>query len=560
MTATVSGAILPARVLVVEDENIVAMDLRASLERLGYEVTDTAGSAADALDSAEANRPDLVLMDIRIRGDMDGTEAAEQMRRRFNLPVVYLTAYSDDATLQRAQVTEPFGYLLKPFDERELQIVVQMALFRHRSQQEHEALLREQAARGALEEEQRWIKFFADASTAIGESLDIERTLQKVTGLAVPTLADWAILTVKRETGTETVAISHAGGNEALLWEVLKRYPPDPALPRGFPHVIRTGQAELIPEFTPEVLGAFAVDAENLRMLRAIAPQSQLSVPLVIRGETYGALTLVSAESGRRFAPEDVARATELARRCANAIENARLYQLAQSAIAMRDEFLSVAAHELRTPLASVLLQLYGLQRTTEGRDDAVQKKAVDLIGQFNRLSALVDRLLDVSRISAGRLDMQVERTDLAQIVRETARRFIEPAARVGATLTVTAPEELVGTWDPLRIEQVLTNLLGNAVKFCTGKPIALGLEARGEGVQLTLRDAGVGIAKERLPYIFERFERGVSARNYGGLGLGLYVSRQIVEAHGGHIEVESELGQGTSFRIFLPRHAPAKA
>jgi signal transduction histidine kinase/DNA-binding NarL/FixJ family response regulator len=544
----------PARILVVEDESIVALDLQSSLEHLGYEVVGTAATGEDAVRIAAERTPDLVLMDIQLRGAMDGTAAADEIRRRLRIPVVYLTAYSDESTLQRAQVSEPFGYLLKPFAERDLQVTIQMALYRHRAQREHEELLREQAARAAVEREQRWTKFLVDATAAMSASLDEKQTQETFVRVMVPAVADWATLHVKQGAG-ETVAVAHAGGKEDLLWELLKRYPPDPSLPHGYPYVIRTGRPDLVPDVTPEVLKQVAADGENLRLLQALNLRSWLCLPLTIRDETYGAITLVMAESGRNFGEGDVDRMMELARRCSTAIENARLYQLAQEAIAVREEFLSVAAHELRTPLSAILLTLYGLQRLTQPAESAIiNQKIVQMIQQFDRLTALVDRLLDVSRIRVGKLDLQAEEFDLAQCVRDVTARFNESAARVGCELRVDTPPTVVGAWDQMRMEQVISNLLTNAIKFCEKKPIDVALSAADGTVALTVRDSGTGIPKERLPFIFERFERGVSARNYGGLGLGLYVTRQIVEAHGGAIEVDSELGQGSMFRVRLPR------
>src|SRR4051812_48369614 len=546
-----------ARILVVEDESIVALDLQSSLEHLGYEVVGTAATGEDAVRLAETRTPDLVLMDIRLRAEMDGTAAADLIRRRFGIPVVFLTAYSDEETLRRAQISEPYGYLLKPSAERDLQVTIQMALYRHRAQREHEELLREQMARAALEQEQRWSRFLVDATAALGASLEVEKTQQTFARLMVPRIADWAAVHVKGAE-YETVAVAHSDGREDLLWQLLKRYPPDPNLPHGYPYVIRTGRPELVSHVTTDVLKEAAVDAENLRLLQDLGLRSWLCLPLTIRDETYGAITLAMAESGRNFTEADLDRMMELARRCSTAIENARLYKLAQEAISAREEFLSVAAHELRTPISAILLTLYGTQRLTQTPGlEGIRKKIAQMIQQLDRLTALVDRLLDVSRIRVGQLDLQPEEFDLAQCVRDVTARFTESASRVGCDLRVETPATVVGLWDQMRLEQVVTNLLTNAIKFCESKPIDVSLSGADGAVSLTVRDAGTGIPEERLPFIFERFERGVSARNYGGLGLGLYVTRQIVEAHGGSITVESRLGQGSVFRVQLPRRAP---
>jgi signal transduction histidine kinase/DNA-binding NarL/FixJ family response regulator len=543
------------KILIVEDENVVSLDLRDSLLRLGYQVTEAVNSGQSAIASVQKHRPALVLMDIQLRGEMDGIQAADQIRQRFDLPVVYVTAHSDEATLKRARVTEPYGYLLKPFDERELNVVVEMALFRHQAQKEHEKLLQEQAARAAIEKEHRWLQFLADAGDRLSASLDFEETIGTVARLAVPQLADLTMIQLKEHDTVRTVVVHHAGGKEDLVWELLRRYPPDPALAHGYPRVIRTGQPELLSVIGDDVLAAAAVDAENLRLLRAVGLRAHVCVPLTIRGEVFGALTLATAESNRGYGSEDLDHAMELARRCASALDNARLYQRAQEAIALREDFLAVASHELRTPLAALVLGLQSLQRSARKLgQDVLDNKLSSLERQFDNLTELVDRLLDVSRLSAGKLEINLEDLDLASLVRDVAGRFEESVRAAGSQLIVRTPPELPGRWDALRLGQVLTNLLGNAIKFCEGKPIEVMLDGNATRATLTVRDHGIGITRDKLPHIFNRFERGVSARNYGGLGLGLYVARQLVEAHGGNIRAESEAGQGASFIIDLPR------
>jgi len=194
------------KILVVEDENIVAMDLRTTLTRLGYEVVDTVGTGPQAIEQVERREPDLVLMDIQLRGAMDGIEAADRIRH-LDVPVVYLTAFSDDATLRRARETEPFGYVLKPFDDRELQIIIELGIHRHRAQKEHDQLLREQAARAAVEKEHRWSRFLADASEQLSKSLDVQVTLDTIARLAIPDLADWAALHVHEHQGFKLASL-----------------------------------------------------------------------------------------------------------------------------------------------------------------------------------------------------------------------------------------------------------------------------------------------------------------------------------------------------------------
>jgi len=231
----------------------------------------------------------------------------------------------------------------------------------------------------------------------------------------------------------------------------------------------------------------------------------------------------------------------------------------AQEAIRVRDDFLSIASHELKTPLTSLQLQL-GMLNTpapTPAEEEAKQKKSLSVIGrQVKRLDALVGNLLDVSRIATKRLLLDLADVDLSVIAREAADSFAAELKRHHCALELHADEPVIGRWDAVRIEQVVTNLISNAIKYGPGKPIQMRVEGDGARARLTVIDHGLGIAPEDLERIFGRFERAVSI-NYGGLGLGLYISREIVGAHGGVIRAQSELGVGSTFTVELPCAGP---
>ncbi len=237
--------------------------------------------------------------------------------------------------------------------------------------------------------------------------------------------------------------------------------------------------------------------------------------------------------------------------------ERERLVVELREAVRLRDEFLSVASHELKTPLTPLALRLQLMSQGMEADEPDLERLRAHVKtaqGQVRRLGGLVDSLLDVTRITGGRLTLRREEgVNLAALVRDVAASFAEQAARVGSPLELSVPARVVGHWDVLRLEQVVTNLLSNALKFGAGGTIHLSVTQEEGQARLSVRDEGIGMSAEVLARIFGRFERGVSERHYGGLGLGLYISRQVVQALGGHIHVESAPGRGSTFTVELP-------
>jgi PAS domain S-box-containing protein len=243
---------------------------------------------------------------------------------------------------------------------------------------------------------------------------------------------------------------------------------------------------------------------------------------------------------------------------CTDIHEQKRSEQAAVEAVGIRDEFLSVAAHELKTPLTSLKLQLSLMARTLAGSREtlalSLEAKLQAAHRQIARLNALNDSLLDVSRISSGQLSLEFQQVNLSQLIGECVERLEPEFSRADSAVTLNLQPEVVGDWDPLRLEQVVVNLLTNAVKYGAGKPVELRLWAASGQVSFSVRDFGIGIAPEAMPRVFRKFERAVSAVHYGGLGLGLYIARQITEAMGGGITVESSLGVGSTFTVQLPQ------
>ncbi|MCP3097969.1 PAS domain-containing sensor histidine kinase [Myxococcus sp. K15C18031901] len=243
--------------------------------------------------------------------------------------------------------------------------------------------------------------------------------------------------------------------------------------------------------------------------------------------------------------------------------EEVREMERLREALQARDEFLSVASHELKTPLTSLQLKLSSLLRLAEGAPEAGlpgSRLAKDLElarRQVRKLTDLIEDLLDVSRISAGRLQLSPAPMDLAALVDEVVARNAPLSTQAGSRVDVEAVSPVPGRWDRERLDQVVTNLLANALKYGAGRPVLVRLGLEADTVVLSVTDEGIGISREDLPRIFERFARAVSERRYHGLGLGLFITQQVVLAHGGTVDARSVPGEGSTFTVRLPLSVP---
>jgi PAS domain S-box-containing protein len=515
---------IPVDILVVDDrpENLLAM--RAILgDEAGYRLHE-AKDGSQALKEILKRDYCVVLLDAVLPG-MDGFEIAsliKQRERSKDVPIIFLTASGTEvATVFQAYKVGAVDYLVKPVAAEVVRakVAVFVDLFR-KTKLLQQIERREQALQ------------LADLRTASERRYrNLAEAIPQIVWRALPDgsveyrNSRWFDYTGAGP-GPDAWTLVHPEDREKsiAIWEACLR---DSAPLQCEARLLRKDGVyrwhlrRALPEHGPdgEVISWLGTDTDIDDRKR----EDDERVELLVR------------ERAARFEAEAAQKRA------------GQLYVEAREAVQLRDEFLTVAAHELRTPLTSLRLQAQVQARDTAGNPQRIMARQVE------RLCRLVDQLLDVSRISSGRLQMQVAGADLRAVAQEVAMRLADEARANGCTISLLQGDPLVIDCDSSRMEQVITNLLSNAIKYGRGKPIEIAIDGDASHARLSVRDHGIGISLADQGRIFERFERAVSVREYGGLGIGLYISKQIVLAHGGTIRIASELGAGALFEVELP-------
>ncbi|WP_225412770.1 hybrid sensor histidine kinase/response regulator [Stigmatella hybrida] len=523
-----------ATILVVDDQPFELAAVERSLNSLDLQII-KAGSGEEALRHLEAQEFALVLMDVRMPG-MDGFEAARLIREHAphrRVPLIFLSGVRrEEAAIVRGYASGAVDYLSKPVEPDALRAKVRVFVDLY---YEREALKRQENTQ--RERERQVLE--ARSQQAEEALLESQRTLSmlmgNLPGMVFRCRPDWSLSFISE-------------GCEALTGYSAPEFAANPTL---WTDLMADGDVTRI---AGEAREAFAVG----RLLTAGYRIQRRD----------GAQRWMWARAAGVFAPDGALRfiegfMTDVTEAKSAEAERERLMAGLREAVRLRDEFLSVASHELKTPLTSLSLRVQVMRKAVDGLHATsgaknLHKHLESAEGQVLRLAALVDSLLDTTRIISGRLSLRSEQdVNLADIVRSVVSVFEPQAMRVGSVVDVTAPARVLGRWDALRLEQVVTNLMSNALKFGAGRPVRLRLEELGEQVRLTVRDEGIGMDEAVRTRLFGRFERGVSDRHYGGLGLGLFITRQVLEAMGGQVSVRSEPGQGATFTVELPKDPP---
>ena len=556
----------PTNILVVDDLPEKLLAYRTILDELGQNLI-TASSGDEALRAVLRYDFAVILLDVNMPG-MSGLETAaliRQRRRSAHTPIIFLTAFADEVLVAEGYAQGAVDYITTPVVPAVLQAKVRVFcdLYRMTQQvrqqaEERIALAEERTKREAAEDANRRLQFLTRAGEVLGQSLDQEVTARDVARLPLPVLADSAALVLLQQDGRTARWIqARTGADGPTVVEGTNRAPPDRELAEALDRALAGGAG-------------------------GSDPGPVIALPLRARGRTFAALSLSRNPSGRPFTAADLTAAEMFASRAASALENARLYHEVQQADRQKNEFLSMLAHELRNPLAPI-----------RNANEVLRQKAADptrvrwaqgvIDRQLSHLVRLVDDLLDVSRLTQGKIRLSIEPLTLEAVVAyavEAVRPFIDQFRHM---LEVNLPPQPVRmTGDKARLTQVLTNLLNNAAKYTDpGGRITLSASVVNSGewtvgsrenpdtssslptahrplpaVEIGVRDTGVGIAAELLPTVFDLFTQANRSldRSQGGLGVGLTLVKRLVEMHGGTVEARSEgPGRGSEFTVRLP-------
>jgi len=529
-----------AKILIVEDESIVALNIKNRLEELGYAVVAMLNSGEAALQVVDHNRPDLVLMDIKLKGTVDGIEAAALIRSRFQIPVVYLTAYSDEETVDRAKFTEPYGYILKPFEARDLCTTIEVSLHKHQMEQQ-------------LREREQWL---ATTLKSIGDAVITTDSQGSITFMnpVAEALTSWK----QEEVLGSNLAQVFQTINEKTR-EVVEN-PAVVALREGVTvglenhTLLITKEGNEIPiddsaapikNDVGNILGAVLVfhDVTEQQQIKAILERTNEELEIRV---TESTAQLRQANEQLRA---EIAQRKHLESELLLALEKERELNELKSRI------VATVSHEYRTPLTTILsstemLQQYGSRWT----EDRKQKHFQRIQASVKYLTKLVNDVLFVNQAEAESLEFNPVPLDVEQVASGLVEEFHLQA--VGQH-TINFECQGVSTnplLDERLIESMLRNLLSNAIKYSPqGSQVLFELVFERDAVVFRVSDQGIGIPSADQTKLFNAFFRGSNVGTTAGVGLGLLIVKECVDLHGGEILVESEVGVGTKFTVTLP-------
>ena len=540
-----ANAVASARILVVEDEGIVAEEIRSRLKRLRYEVAAVASSGEEAIKKAEETRPDLVLMDIRLRGGMDGVEAAEEIRARFDIPVIYVTAYADEATLRRAKTTEPYGYILKPFEDKELRTSIEVALYKHNIERR-------------LRESERWLattlRSIGDAvitTSAKGRVLFMNPVAEALTGWKDKEALGKQLTEVFNIVSEKTHEVAENPVEKVIREGIVVDLKSHILIARDGRKIPIDDSAAPIRDDKGKITGVVLVFYDVTERKRAEAELTKYRQQLEELVEERTADLRKTDE----LLEQEIIERKQAEKTLRELYEQEReLYRQLEEEMERRVEFIRALAHELKTPLTPVVMSSQVL--ASAAKDETLLRLASNISRGASNLNSRIDELLDLARSEIGMLQLKPEQVDVLQLLQEVVEYVAPMPSSRGQSLTSKLPASLPLVWcDQGRLRQSVLNLLSNAFKFTpAGGRITLRAKQEDASLVVEVKDTGPGIAEEEQQRIFNPYHRLESDRErLSGLGLGLALCKTLVELHGGRIWVKSRAGRGSTFGFSLP-------
>lgn len=493
-----------ATILVVEDENIVAKDIQISLRKLGYAVPAIATSGRAAIDKAAEISPDLVLMDIHLKGDMDGVEAGKELHTRFNVPVIYLTAYSDENTLERAKLTEAVGYLLKPFKARELHTMIQMALSKHRMERK-------------LKEHEQWL---ATVLKSIGDAV-IATDIKGLVTFMNPVAEAMTGWTQENALGRDSTEVFYTINDQTRT-----------VIGNCVTEVLQQGKTSCI---LPEQMLLINRNGKEIPITKCAAPIQ------CDTGDVTGVVLAFQDMTQRQRAEAEIHRAL------------AKEKELNE----LKSHFISTTSHEFRTPLSSILssaelLEHYGHKWVEQKKIEHLHR----IQTSAESMTQLLDDVLLVNQVEAGKLEFKPAPLNLLQFCRDLAEEM-QLIAEAKHTINFVSQGECTNAcFDEKLLRHILTNLLSNALKYSPiGSTVHFNLICDQQVAIFCIKDNGIGIPIADQAQLFQSFYRASNVGTTSGTGLGLTIVKQSVDLHGGEITFTSEVGVGTTFTVTIPLH-----
>lgn len=530
-------------ILVVEDEGIEALDIQQRLTSMGYHVPEIALTGEEAVARVAETKPDLVIMDIMLRGDLDGIAAAQKIRDTLDIPIIYLTSYADEATLQRAKITEPYGYIVKPFKQRELHITIDAVLYKHRLEKK-------------LKQSECWMY---TSLRSIGDAVIATDNHSRVTFMnpIAEELTGWKLAeAAQQELDTVFVIISKDSRK---------------TMPNPVKKVLETGMIMGLPNHTILI----AKDGAEVPINDSAAPIQDekgniLGAILVFRDTTqrervqeelhkaYAQLEERIAERTADLVGANQQLTEEIKRRnlVADQLQEKNL-ELANSLLA-KDRFLANMSHELRTPL-NAIIGFTGtlLMRLPGPLTDSQEKQLQNISVSSKHLLSLINDLQDLSKIESGKVELNLEVLSCNALLEEAAATLRPMAAGKGLALKVETPAQDIGLQTDRRaLSQILLNLINNALKFTQVGEVSIRLAESGEQVKIQVADTGIGIKPEDQDKLFHAFTQvgNVNSSWHEGTGLGLHLSKKLADLLGGSIEFTSQYAEGSVFTLTLPQ------